>query len=178
MITYALLAFAIAAIGGLVLASQVLRAKLASWPLSLLHAALGATGLLLLIVVLLQGGAPPRILVGFVLLLVAALGGFFLASFHPRIPEGPALRDTYLHMGTMIVAFMFFTLRLLLRLDHLQPLAPDGLSLLLDAGGFLALVAGGWLGARLVYGHGIVSRSSAGGSVHPRKGDRKTPAGT
>ena len=96
----------------------------------------------------------------------------------PRIPEGPALRDTYLHMGTMIVAFMFFTLRLLLRLDLLQPLAPDGLSLLLDAGGFLALVAGGWLGDRLVYGHGIGSRSSADGSMHPRKGHRKTPAGT
>ena len=60
----------------------------------------------------------------------------------PRIPEGPALRDI---MGTMIVAFMFFTLRLLLRLDLLQPLAPDGLSLLLDAGGFLALVAGAGL---------------------------------
>jgi uncharacterized membrane protein len=117
MITYALLAFAIAAIGGLVLASHVLRAKLASWPLSLLHAALGATGLLLLIVVL-------------------------------------------------------------LRLDLLQPLAPDGLSLLLDAGGFLALAAGGWLGGRLVYGHGIGSRSSADGSMHPRKGHRKTPAGT
>jgi hypothetical protein len=35
MVTYALLAFALAAVGGLVLASRALRAKLAPWPLSL-----------------------------------------------------------------------------------------------------------------------------------------------
>lgn len=73
----------------------------------------------------------------------------------PRIPEGPALRDTWLHMGLMLVAFGFFTTRLLLRLDHAQPVAPDGLSLFLDACGFLALAAGGWIGGRLVYGHGV-----------------------
>ena len=72
----------------------------------------------------------------------------------PRIPEGPALRTTWLHMGLMLLAFLFFATRLLLRLDG-KPLAPDGLSLLLDAGGFLALAAGGWLGGRLVYSHGI-----------------------
>lgn len=82
MIACTLLAFALAAVGGLVPASRVLRARLASWPLSLLHVALGATGLLLLIAILLQ-------------------------------------------------------------LVHLQPLAPNGLSLLLDAGGALALAAGG-----------------------------------
>jgi hypothetical protein len=83
MVTYALLTFVLAAVGGLVPASRVLRVKLAPRPpLSLLHAALGATGLLLLIAILLQ-------------------------------------------------------------LVHLQPLAPSGLSLLLDAGGFLALAAGG-----------------------------------
>jgi uncharacterized membrane protein len=73
----------------------------------------------------------------------------------PRIPEGAALRDTWWHMSLMLVAFGFFATRLLLRIEHMQPLAPDGVSLLLDAGGFLALAAGGWLGGRLVYGHGI-----------------------
>lgn len=73
----------------------------------------------------------------------------------PRVPEGPAMRDTYLHMSVMLIAFALFTTRLLLRLDQLQPLAPDTVSLLLDAGGFLALAVGGWLGGRLVYGHGI-----------------------
>ena len=73
----------------------------------------------------------------------------------PRIPEGPALRDTWLHMGFMLVAFGFFVTRMLLRLQHLQPLPPDGLSLSLDLCGFLALTVGGWLGGRLVYGHGL-----------------------
>jgi uncharacterized membrane protein len=73
----------------------------------------------------------------------------------PRVPEGPAMRDTYLHMSVMLVAFGLFLTRLLLGLDHLQALAPDAISLLLDAAGFVALAVGGWLGGRLVYGHGI-----------------------
>ncbi|GEQ98511.1 hypothetical protein JCM17844_21480 [Iodidimonas gelatinilytica] len=59
------------------------------------------------------------------------------------------------HMGAMLCAFTFFALRLLLRLDELQPLAPDALSLMLDTGGFLSLVIGGWLGGKLVYGYGV-----------------------
>lgn len=73
----------------------------------------------------------------------------------PRIPEGPSMRDVYLHMTIMLVALTLFAARLLLRLDHLKPLPPNTLSLLLDAGGFIALTAGGWLGGKLVYGHGI-----------------------
>ncbi|CAM5184255.1 hypothetical protein CDEF62S_01330 [Castellaniella defragrans] len=72
-----------------------------------------------------------------------------------RVPDGPALRDTYLHMGAMLTAFALFTARLLVRLDHLQPLAPNTTSLWLDIFGFIALAIGGWLGGRLVYGHGI-----------------------
>jgi uncharacterized membrane protein len=73
----------------------------------------------------------------------------------PRVPEGSALRDTWMHMGCMLAAFSCFAVRLLLRLDHLQPLAPNGLSLSLDVCGFLALTLGGWMGGRLVYGHGV-----------------------
>lgn len=72
-----------------------------------------------------------------------------------RVPEGDALRDVYWHLGLMLSALALFSTRLLLRLDHLQPLAPDVLSLLLDAAGFICLAIGGWLGGRLVYGHGI-----------------------
>lgn len=90
--------------------------------------------------------------VGCTMALAAMLAGLLEL---PRVPEGPAMRDTYLHMSVMLVAFGLFTTRLLLRLDHLQPLAPNTVSLLLDAGGFLALAVGGWLGGRLVYGHGI-----------------------
>lgn len=72
-----------------------------------------------------------------------------------RVPEGPALRDAYLHMAAMLAAFALYTARLVLRQEALQPLPPDGLALVLDAAGFIALAIGGWLGGRLVYGHGV-----------------------
>lgn len=84
--------------------------------------------------------------------LVAMLAGMLEL---PRIPEGSPLRDTYVHMGAMLTAFALFATRLLLRVDHLELLAPDMASLLLDAGGFVALAVGGWFGGKLVYGHGI-----------------------
>ena len=105
MITYALLIFAIGAVGGLVLASSVLRGRLAPWALSLLHAALGAAGLVLLIVILLQGPAPQRILIAFVLLLIAALGGFFLASFHLRRKLPPAA-IVLVHAAVAVAGFL------------------------------------------------------------------------
>ncbi|HEX5998853.1 MAG TPA: hypothetical protein VFZ16_05570 [Hyphomicrobiaceae bacterium] len=105
MVTYALLVFAVAAIGGLVLASRVLRAKLAPWPLSLLHAALGAIGLVLLIAILLQGSASQRVLISFVLLLIAALGGFFLASFHLR-EKLPPQAVVLVHAGVAVAGFL------------------------------------------------------------------------
>ncbi|WP_193175298.1 DUF2231 domain-containing protein [Oricola nitratireducens] len=72
-----------------------------------------------------------------------------------RVPEGAPMRDAWAHMGAMLTAFTFFTARLILRLDHLQLFAPDTVSFVLDAGGFIALAVGGWFGGRLVYGHGI-----------------------
>ena len=90
--------------------------------------------------------------VGCVIAVLAMLAGMIELA---RVPDGPALHDTYLHMGIMLTAFVLFTARLLLRLDHLEPLAPDTLSLVLDGLGFVALAAGGWVGGKLVYGHGI-----------------------
>ncbi|MBX3563692.1 MAG: hypothetical protein KF730_03850 [Sphingomonas sp.] len=55
MLIYALIAFGAGAIGGLVLASSVLRGRIARWRPSLLHAALGATGLGLLLAILSKG---------------------------------------------------------------------------------------------------------------------------
>lgn len=105
MLNYALVAFGIAAVGGLVLAASVLRNKLASWTLSVVHALLGATGLGLLIAILLRGSAPQQVLIGFVLLLVTALGGFFLASFHLRkkIPPKPVV---VIHAGVAVAGFL------------------------------------------------------------------------
>lgn len=90
--------------------------------------------------------------IGCTMALAAMVAGLIELS---RVPEGAAMRDAYLHMGAMLVALTLFGTRLLLRLDHLQALEPNAVSLLLDAGGFLALTVGGWLGARLVYSHGV-----------------------
>lgn len=107
MLKLAVVVFAIGAIGGLILASSVLRGRLASWPLSLLHAALGATGLVLAGVVLLQGteAVQPSVPIGLAILVVAALGGFFLASFHAR--KMPAPRSVvFVHAGAAVIGFL------------------------------------------------------------------------
>lgn len=105
MLTYALIAFAVAAVGGVILAAHVLRGKFAPWALSLLHALLGATGLVLLLALLAQGSAPRGVMIGFGVLLVAALGGFFLASFHLRkkLPPAPVV---VIHAGVAVAGFL------------------------------------------------------------------------
>lgn len=105
MLNYAILVFAIGALGGLVLAAHVLRNKFAPWFLSLLHAGLGATGLILLILMLVQGNAPQQVLIAFILLLAAALGGFFLASFHLR-KKLPPKAIVAVHASVAVVGFL------------------------------------------------------------------------
>lgn len=105
MLHYALIAFALAAVGGLILAAHVLREKFAPWALSLLHAAFGALGLIFLVALLVQGGMSQVVLVGFLLLLVAALGGFFLASFHLR-QKLPPKAVVVIHAGVAVAGFL------------------------------------------------------------------------
>lgn len=105
MLNSALVIFALAAIGGLILASHVLRGKFAPWALSLLHALLGAIGLILLIIILVQGSAAQQVLVSFVLLLIAALGGFFLASFHLR-KRLPPKAVVIIHATLAVIGFL------------------------------------------------------------------------
>jgi len=83
LLNAAAVVFAIAALGGIVLAAHVLRGKFAPWALSLLHAALGAAGIVLVLVTVIQGlRGNAALALG--LFVIAALGGFFLASFHYR----------------------------------------------------------------------------------------------
>jgi hypothetical protein len=103
--TYALIVFAIGALGGLILAANVLRGHLAPWSLSVLHALLGASGLVLLILQVVQGSAGGRIVGALGLLVVAALGGFYLASLHLKKaipPKGVVL----MHAGLALVGFL------------------------------------------------------------------------
>ena len=104
MLLYAVIIFAVAAVGGLVLASSVLRGNLASWPLSLLHALLGAAGLVILILAV-MGGAGGMIPISLGLLVIAALGGFYLASRHMKsqiAPKGVVV----IHALVAVVGFL------------------------------------------------------------------------
>jgi len=107
MLKIAILVFAIGAVGGLILANSVLCGRFAPWALSLLHAALGATGLVLGGIVVLDGSNDfPKIApIALLVLVVAALAGFFLASFHAlkTIPPKPAVLA---HASVAVVGFL------------------------------------------------------------------------
>jgi hypothetical protein len=107
MLQLAVLIFAIGALGGVVLATYVLRGRLAPWALSLLHAALGAAGLVLTAIVLFGGDpdVPPRTGLALLLLAIAALGGFFLASYHLRKQPGPR-PVVLIHAGVAVIGFV------------------------------------------------------------------------
>jgi len=107
MLQLAVGVFAVAALGGLVLAATVLRGRLAPWALSLLHAALGATGLVLTALVLFGNGddVPANTGLALLLLVIAALGGFFLASYHLRKVPGPR-PVVLIHAAVAVVGFV------------------------------------------------------------------------
>ncbi|HEY6618399.1 hypothetical protein [Bradyrhizobium sp.] len=105
MLTYAVIVFAIGALGGLVLASSVLQGRLAPWALSLLHAALGAIGLLLVIYAAITTGISHTALTALIVLAVAALGGFYLASIHLRNQVAPR-QVVFVHAGVAVVGFL------------------------------------------------------------------------
>jgi len=107
MLKLAVLLFAVGALGGLVMAVRVLRGQLAPWALSLLHAALGAAGLVLTGLVVLRASADVASIVPIALLIlvVAALAGFYLASIHLRNvppPKGAVMA----HAAIAVVGFL------------------------------------------------------------------------
>ncbi len=107
MLKLAVLIFAIGAVGGLIMATHVLKGRMAPWALSLLHAALGATGLVLTAIVVLGKSADVASIVpiALVILVVAALGGFYLASFHAR-QQLPSRGVVFTHAGLAVVGFL------------------------------------------------------------------------
>lgn len=81
--------FAIAAVGGLVLALQRLRDKPLSMPLALIHGLVAAAALLILLFTVVGSTLPVAATVAVVGFVIAALGGFFLFSFHLRSQKLP-----------------------------------------------------------------------------------------
>lgn len=104
MLVYAVIVFAVAALGGLIMAASVLRSQLAPWALSLIHAGLGASGLILVLLAVI-GGAGRNAGIALVILFVAALGGFFLASFHLRGRPGPK-PIVLIHACVAVIGFL------------------------------------------------------------------------
>lgn len=105
MLTYAIVLFGITAVGGLLLAARVLTGKLASWPVSILHALLGAAGLVILTLSAINGNAAGQVTAALGLLVVAALGGFFLASLHFREKVAPK-SVVIIHAGVAVAGFL------------------------------------------------------------------------
>lgn len=90
MLVYAALSFAVAALGGAVMATLHFRGK--SWPraLTVLHGLFAATGLVLLIVAVVGNGGSGLATASLVVFLVAALGGFYLVSHSLRSKPLPS----------------------------------------------------------------------------------------
>lgn len=97
--------FAVAALGGLFLASKVLTGKLAPWPVSILHALLGAAGLVTLILAVLSNSDNSTLTIALGLLVVAALGGFYLASIHAKGEVAPK-NVVFIHAGVAVAGFL------------------------------------------------------------------------
>ena len=104
MMDIVLIVFAVAALGGGILALYVLRGKFAPWILSIVHALVGATGLVLLLFLVARGtGGTPAVGV-LALFVVAALGGFYLALMHLR-KRLPSASLVLLHATLAVFAF-------------------------------------------------------------------------
>lgn len=109
MLRIAVFVFAIAALGGLVLAIRHFKGQERPWPLAILHGLLGAAGLVLLLLPLLSGGIPALAKTALALFAVAALGGFLLFSFHLRNKPLPS-PVVVIHAGVAIVAFVLLAM--------------------------------------------------------------------
>jgi hypothetical protein len=81
----AIVLFALSAVFGATMAIMRLRGRLLPpMGLALVHGPLAAAGLVFLLVAVLSGGAADLIRIALIVFIAAALGGFFLFSFHLR----------------------------------------------------------------------------------------------
>ena len=83
MLTASIVLFLYAALGGLVMVVGIFRGAKPWLPLALGHGVLAATALVLALLVAIETGVA-AIKYGVAVLVLAALGGFFLLSFHLR----------------------------------------------------------------------------------------------
>ncbi len=111
--TTALILFAIAAVGGLILA--VIRFRGQPYPplgLAIVHGLFAAAGLVALIAGVAQGHAPSRATIALIIFLVAALGGFVLFFTHLRKAALP-IGLVVVHALAAVVAFVILLISVL-----------------------------------------------------------------
>lgn len=111
MLNYALIVFAIAALGGATLAYMRIVKKDVSMPLALVHGLFAATGLVLLVLSI-ANGAGSGIKSALIVFLIAALGGFTLFSFHLRTRPLP-VPLVLIHGSAAVVAFLILLVSVL-----------------------------------------------------------------
>ncbi len=107
MLNISVLLFAIAALGGLTLATLHFRGKNRPWPLAILHGLLAATALVLLLIPLVNGSiiASTGLKWAVGLFVVAALGGFVLFVNHLQKKKLPSA-VVVIHGGVAVVGFL------------------------------------------------------------------------
>ncbi len=89
MLTWSIALFVVAALGGVLMAISVFNNRLPNMGLALAHGGLAAAALLIALYAVIIGEVPAMVRYGAALLVVAALGGFFLFSFHLRRKAHP-----------------------------------------------------------------------------------------
>lgn len=104
METLAAIIFAVAALGGAYLAYRHLQGKELPGAIAVIHGAAAATALVLLAIAVLANNVDDLATVALVIFVVAALGGFYLASFHLRDDRRP----TPLVLGHGLIAVVAF----------------------------------------------------------------------
>jgi hypothetical protein len=96
--------FAVAALGGVTLAVLHFTKKNLPIGLALVHGLLGASGLVVLLLAVMQGGTPAKAAYALILFVGAALGGFYLFSFHLRKKALPS-PVVIIHALVAVIAF-------------------------------------------------------------------------
>jgi hypothetical protein len=105
MLEVAAVVFALAALGGIILAVLHLTKKTAPIPLALLHGLLAAAGLVLLIIAIVQMSSAGLAGVALIIFIIAALGGFVLFAIHLKkrpLPGGLIV----IHGLVAVIAFI------------------------------------------------------------------------
>jgi len=111
MLTIAAVLFAVAALGGITLATLHFRKKGLPMALAIGHGLLAAAGLVVVIVAVVGGSTGSLLIASLALFVIAALGGFALFSFHlRRLPHPTPV--VLIHGLVAVVAFVLLLVRI------------------------------------------------------------------